>query len=411
MNKLLKFLLRIFYIFPVKRNRISFICYDAKQYCCSPKAISDYILEKYGNDYEHVWYYRDDVAKAAITNKSLKIYKWKSLRCIIKLMTSKYIVTNISVPAAIPYRKSQIKLNTWHGAAFKHYHSSGVIYEVVFKSKKIADVKQAKEKERKKSKPLTSNVPSSYDLCEYFIVENEISAQVTQDRNGFNFHNTLVKIGMPRNDCIIKADDEIKRKIKAQICAIYGIKEDSKILLYAPTFRDNCETDFCNLDFVALQKALSDKFGGEWVICVRKHHLLKGLKKELWKGETVDFSDYPDMQSLLIVADILITDYSSCMWDFSLAPKAKPCFIYASDIERYVNSDRGEFYYPIDKLPFPLSVDNESLLKNIAGFNETQYAEKIKEYHTNSGRFNYDGRATEKAVELLFSHNDKNKNK
>lgn len=402
-KRIVKAMLRIFYIFPVKRKRISFICYDAKQYSCSPKAIAEYILKKYGNKYELIWYYRNKQAKALIPKEGFKICKWKTLRSVVKLMTSKYIVTNISVPTVIPYRKSQIKLNTWHGAAFKNYHSSGIIYDVVFKSKKIEDAAQnAEDKNTSAVPPMPASV---YDLSEYFVVENDISARVTQDINGFNFHNTLLKIGMPRNDMIIKADGAERQALKDGICERYGLDKDSKILLYAPTFRDNCETDFCKLDFALLQKSLVEKFGGQWVICVRKHHLLKDLQGELWDEKPTDFSDYPDMQDLLVIADAMITDYSSCMWDFSLSPTPKPCFIYASDIERYVNADRGQFYYPIDELPFPLSESTEELVNNIKSFNQTEYEEKVKEYHTKSGRYNFEGNATEKVVDLLLNNN------
>jgi CDP-glycerol glycerophosphotransferase len=92
-------------------------------------------------------------------------------------------------------------------------------------------------------------------------------------------------------------------------------------------------------------------------------------------------TDYPDMQDLLQCADVLLTDYSSCMWDFSLMHK--PCFLYARDIAEY----RGErdFYTPIESWPFPLASDNDALERVIAEFDETAYGAAVDRHHAELG--------------------------
>ena len=92
-------------------------------------------------------------------------------------------------------------------------------------------------------------------------------------------------------------------------------------------------------------------------------------------------TDYPDMQDLLQCADVLLTDYSSCMWDFSLMKK--PCFLYARDIAEY----RGErdFYTPIDSWPFPLAADNGELAAVISDFDEAAYRSAVDRHHRELG--------------------------
>ena len=92
-------------------------------------------------------------------------------------------------------------------------------------------------------------------------------------------------------------------------------------------------------------------------------------------------TDYPDMQDLLKCADVLLTDYSSCMWDFSLMHK--PCFLYARDISEY----RGErdFYTPIEDWPFPLASNNDELAQVIADFDEDAYHAAVDRHHEELG--------------------------
>ena len=110
----------------------------------------------------------------------------------------------------------------------------------------------------------------------------------------------------------------------------------------------------------------------------------------------VDVSDYPDMQELLCAADILITDYSSSMWDYSFT--YKPCFIYANDLDQY--KIERDFHTPVNEWPFTIAISNEELAENILEFDQDKYIEKIKKHHHDLGSFE-DGHATEKVAKLI----------
>jgi CDP-glycerol glycerophosphotransferase len=105
------------------------------------------------------------------------------------------------------------------------------------------------------------------------------------------------------------------------------------------------------------------------------------------------------MQELLCAADVLITDYSSCMWDFSLT--FRPCFIFAPDIKKY-RDNRG-FYTPIEEWPFPVAETNEQLAYNILNFNEEKYRNDVKQHHVNLGSFEK-GTATKQFCQILFGN-------
>ena len=109
-----------------------------------------------------------------------------------------------------------------------------------------------------------------------------------------------------------------------------------------------------------------------------------------------DVTNYPDMQELLCAADILITDYSSCMWDFSLM--YKPCFIYATDIEQY--TQERDFYTPMSEWPFPIATNTDELINNILNFNQEEYVQKVKQHHKALGSFE-DGHASERILKIL----------
>lgn len=346
-------------ILPVKKKRISFICYNCTQYSCNPKYISEYIHENYDGVYELNWFYTDDHVRNRLPDY-VKKSKKNSLQYFVSLMTSEFIISNVTLPRIVPFRAEQKKINTWHGTAFKGDHNKH---------------------------------GNDYNRFDYFLAENELTAKVLKREDSFNYTGEIVKIGMPRNDFLIRENESIKMSIKRQL----GIQEDEKIILYAPTFRESVSNAPFNIQFDRLISQLSMKFGGTWKVLFRYHHMQKG-KIDL--AGSVDVTSYPDMQQLLLVSDILITDYSSTMWDFSLMNK--PVFLYAEDIDRYIQNERGEFYWPLEKLPFYIAKNNDELADAVKNFDQSDYIQKITQYHKDWGRYNYAGNATEIFVKKLI---------
>ena len=114
------------------------------------------------------------------------------------------------------------------------------------------------------------------------------------------------------------------------------------------------------------------------------------------KFTVINASFYPDMQELLYASNIVISDYSSLMFDFALT--GKPCFQFAADIDEY-KTDRN-FYFQIDSLPFALSTNNNQLERNILEFDQIQYIEKINTFFDHCG-LNCEGKSSEKCVGII----------
>lgn len=352
-------LLHVFWCLPIKQRRIVFICYNCTQYSCNPKYISEYLHIHYPDLYELIWFYTTNDIRDEIPEYVAK-YKKNSLKYFISLMTADVVISNVTLPRVVPFRKKQCKINTWHGTAFKGD-----------KNKHGND----------------------YNRFDYFLAENLLTCNVFNRKDSFNYKGKIEKIGMPRNDILIRGDIDIKKAIYDEL----GIPYTDKLILYAPTFRESEGTECFDIDLGALIKTLSLKDSSNWRVLFRYHHM---QENKVYIEGGIDVTSYPDMQRLLIAADILITDYSSTMWDFSLT--GKQVILYATDIDRYINEERGEFYYPIEKLPFPIARNNTELQNIGLLFDKKTYDKEVARYHRELGRFNYQGDATQKFVKKFL---------
>ena len=139
-----------------------------------------------------------------------------------------------------------------------------------------------------------------------------------------------------------------------------------------------------SIDMERCVAALRKRFGGEWGALIRLHPLLGEKGYRLLDGDkslsfpAADMTGYPDMADLLAVADVLVTDYSSSMFDFMLT--RRPCFLYASDIDAYEGDSRRGVYYSVRDLFFPLGEDNDAFVAAIEGFDTGKYAKGLEDY-------------------------------
>ena len=211
-------------------------------------------------------------------------------------------------------------------------------------------------------------------------------------RRALWYNGEIMEKGYPRNDIYFKASisDIVETKKKL------GIDHKKRIVIYAPTFRDNGEMSCYGLDGDTLLQRLKEKTGESWCLLVRSHPNLFGKALPFaYTDDIIDVTRYADAQQLFLIADLLITDYSSIMIDFLLMKK--PVLLFATDESSYIQQRgiRPEYY----QLPFPHSKDNEELLENL---------QKLDMKHPYSDDFmlNYgskdDGHAAEYVVERIL---------
>lgn len=206
------------------------------------------------------------------------------------------------------------------------------------------------------------------------------------------FHSCgkIFETGLPRNDIFFNpTHSDIKKNLR--------IPTKSKVLLYAPTCRENRKVnDFCHIDFNLVIKTLNKKFGGSWVILYRKHYLSTLSLNNL--DNFYDVSSVHDIQEIMNIADIVMTDYSSCIYDFVLSKR--PGFIYAEDREEY-EAGRG-LYYSLSKTPFPIAQNQEELIKNIEDFDPVLYSQRVQRFLESKG-VKEDGHASERMAKIITS--------
>ena len=362
--------LRVFCVFPIQKNKIIFVPSNGHYYC-NLKYIYQRIKEE-KKDWNCIWASRrkrDDTYP-----EGTKYVSIHSVSFLYQYMTASVVLFNDVLPSWLCKRNGQIIIDTWHGGGA--YKKCDAVY-----------LRNPNRWQKKRLYRTIDKIDYLISSCEKF---DKIFPKDTGIQNGY------LPIGMPRNDIFFS--EEKMREAAERVRGCYGVSADCGIVMYAPTFRDDGMMP--DLDTEKLLAALETRFHKKFVLFVRSHpHVAKDIFEGSgdWK-RIFDVSAYADMQELLCVADVLITDYSSSVWDFSFT--GKPCFLYATDLEHYLTE--RNFYTPIREWPFPLAETNAELAENILHFNDEMYAQDVREHHERLGSYET-GRASEAMCNLLES--------
>lgn len=358
-------------------NRITFGTFQ-ESYADNCKYIAEKIAER-GLDYELIFIVNEDVyayKDAFEIPAHVRLVQRDTMEMYYALATSKFWIDNalMCIWKRIPKKKEQIYLNTWHG-------SLGI--------KKL------------KGTDMWKQIAKNGDrMIDYFLTDSVFDEQVFSQSFWPNVKH--MKVGHPRNDIFF--DQNKIKELRKKVYDYYKIPPHVKTVLYAPTFRDN-KKDISAIDvnFQKLTEALTERFGGEWMVINRLHfHNAINLKTKGKFQNTkgiINASQYPDMQELLAAADVGITDYSSWIFDYLFT--GRPAFIYAADIEKYRN-DRG-FYYSLDETPFLIASTNEMLGENIRSFDSQVFHEKVEEFLKNKGCYEA-GKACDQVVDFIINN-------
>lgn len=280
--------------------------------------------------------------------------------------------------------KKQFIFNTWHG-------SLGI--------KTLNDEKYAADTEYRKKMKKIRGTMNHFLNCMISNCEWESNIY----RKDLHFIGDIKVLGHPRDDIFFlpqKKNEEIRKKVFTKL----KIPANSKLILVAPTFRNNDKEHkianevLSKYDFKEIEQSFEKMFGCKCVITIRLHPERKKEKIYL-PNWLADATSYPDVQELLVAADAMITDYSSCIFDFLFTKK--PGFIFAPDRKHYEMT--RELYFPLEESPFPVAEDNETLCKNIINFDNNLYQKRVEEF-LKSRNVVDDGHASERVVELIKEH-------
>lgn len=350
-------------ILPIKKNRILFTGLTgghAYDYSCNPQYIYEYMKQNFPGQFEYVWVVSDKRKYAFLKEEGVKLVKHFTVSSFPMLLTAKVVVTNGSYAPWFPFRKGQYVINTWHGGgAYKRVEN---------------DRPDANWATRKRAEFCAGNIDLFLASCR--VQEEEMI------RGTYAYKGEVLRAGTPRNDKLVRGEiQEMAERVRKH----YNIPDHGRIVLYAPTYRNTgllVEMDSdCLLKSLAqipmLNNQAEPKKKTEWFFFSRYHRYQSADMNIHVTGENViDVMDYPDMQELLAAADILVTDYSSCVWDYSFLKR--PCFLYVPDKEEYTT--KNGFYVDLDEWPFEQARNMEELVKIIAAYDKEQADKRIEEH-------------------------------
>ena len=376
-QKCLRFVVRVLSpLFRTREDEVIFVAVKRRGYADNLKYVCDDLVATKKLRLTWATEYPDTCGE--IKEKGITIVKLPSFSYIFAQLRSKVVIYNDAIPPYMPKKRGQIYINTWHGGInFKH-----IGYDYLFDQSKLSLKKFA----------LGNPQPDFFLSGSRFFTENTAeSFRFSQD--------VFLPWGLPRNDVLFQRErhEEIAKKVRAR----YGIPDEKRIALFAPTFRVAFESDLHEMDPVSLREALSQRFGKEWVVMYRGHYFVKN--DDLSTQDILDCTLYPDSQELLIAADVLLSDYSSMMWDMSML--RRPVFVYAPDVENYEKNERA-FAYPMEKWPYPIAFSNEELYRNILDFSDDAYQKKLDAFFTEAGSYERPD-TCKKVTELVLSYNNK----
>lgn len=359
----------IFNFFGIKKGKIVLSNFEGRGYGCNPKYITEELLRR-NIKCQIVWLTNADEREFPL---GVRTVKWGGLKALYEWSTANIIITNVRMGGyfcrGFKKKQEQVYIQTWHG-------SMGI-------KKMEADCgnlsKRYLFKSRLDSKQIDYLISNSGWLTHCY-------------RSSFFYDGKILEIGSPRNDLFFKKtlNNNIK-SIKNKL----GLNPGAKILLYAPTFRDNAKCLSLSLDFSGVKNVLQKRFGGEWIICVRAHpnaHLEVDCNPDIR-----NLTEYSDPQELLAIADCLITDYSSSAFDYVLT--GRPVFLYVPDYREYLES-RG-LYYSLSETPFGVAESNAELIECIRSFDNKDYQTKINGFLDAKKSYD-DGHAAQKIVDLII---------
>ncbi len=323
-------------LIPASENIIIFESFLGRNYSDSPKAIYEELL-KTNADLKCVWALENtDIDEKMIPGNSILV-KRLSPKYFYYLARAKFIVSNSRITRKFEKKEDQVYIQTWHGTPLKKLVLDMDNVTLPGTNKQNYYINFLKEAQR----------------WDYLISANEYSTE--KFKSAFSQEN-IIEIGYPRNDILVNhtsADIEHSREK-------LGLFPEDKVLLYAPTFRDNSSdtpgeyNQQIKLDLEQLAIKCP-----EWKILLRTHYLVTE-ELEIKTPNVIDVSTYDDVNDLYLASDAIMTDYSSVFFDFAILNR--PMIFFAYDIKEYEGELRG-FYLDYHTLPGDKIEDTDDLIE------------------------------------------------
>lgn len=365
---------------------IVFDAFMGKKYADSPKEMFEYMLkDKEYADYKFVWILGGSVRKFwwMMINPRIKLVPYGSKEYFRVYAKAKYWVTNSRLQLLKKSHPDQVYIQCWHGTPLKRLG-----FDVV---------RRGIEGSKYTGEQISKQYADEAKKLDYFISPSRYASECFTSAfalDKYEKKSAIVEEGYPRNDPLINHTDKQIANLRKK----YDIPSGKKVLLYAPTWRDDSREGGRYVyrsvtDFDYLRKNLSD----EWVILFRPHYFIaNAFNFSKYKGFIYDASEVEDVNELYIISDVLMTDYSSVFFDYSNLKR--PMIFYMYDLEHYAKDLRG-FYIDLKELPGDIVKKEDEIigiLNNLDGYSNKHQ----KLYDAFNSKFNYldDGNVAKRVV-------------
>ncbi|MEU4829781.1 bifunctional glycosyltransferase family 2 protein/CDP-glycerol:glycerophosphate glycerophosphotransferase [Streptosporangium sp. NPDC023615] len=361
------------------RPAVLFDSFGGRQFSDSPRAIYEELRGR-GADLEFMWLVRDGQVEVPEGVVPVRRYGREFYDALARC---RYVVTNSDLPAWFERRPGQTVVQTWRGTPLKR---------VGFDVEKVPFARPDHHERLARTVAQWSHLISPGPWCSSIL------------DSALRFQGEILEIGSPRDDLLIRGGAEAVAERAARVRARLGLPEGRKVVLYTPTWRDDkfYSRGRYRLDLHLDLQRMADELGGEYVFLLRKHPTVTDRVPRTGTDLVRDVSVYPDVQELYLVADMLVTDYSSAMFDFAVT--GRPLLFYTYDLERYRDEVRG-FYFDFEaEAPGPLLRTTDELIAAVRDAGDT-HVEYRRAYEAFTARFCplEDGHAAARAVDRLFA--------
>lgn len=371
---------------------VLFEAYVGSGYTCSPKALYESMLEdpRFA-DFRFVWAFKDPEAYADVPalERATRVL-WGSRAHDDAYARSRYWITNCAVPAHVAPRTGQIYLQTWHGSPLKRFGCDSTPVSTTGKAvtRRALDERAARWR-------------LSGSRFTHFLSQSPFASEKLASAFGMDTataQRVMIEEGYPRNDFLRSFTPSDLESIRTRL----GLPTDKKLVLYAPTWRDDQRTPGLGytlelgVDFEELRREL----GEEYVILFRAHFMIAdSFDFDRYGGFVRDVSRVDDVNELYVVSDMLVTDYSSVFFDYSNLERPVVFFMY--DLEHYAEVLRG-FYLDLDELPGPIVRSGGELVSAIRAAEATgPDARRLSRFHEKYAPWD-DGGASRRVIDRVF---------
>ncbi len=342
-------------------NKIA-IATNTFTYTCNPKYIYEEIIRRRLN-YQIIWLVNRKNLKKFDYPDNIRLIPLNTVKGLREVYSSKVWIDNgIVFSDYFDKKEGQIHLQTMHG-------SLGI--------KRLDNAVLCRNARGKSGQRVVQRESNETD---YVITNSQFEEDVFH--SVFWKNTDMVRLGHARTDVLFSTDPVRIGQIREELYHRYGIPVHKKLVLYAPTHRTGLTIEDLSIDYEDMALALQKKFGGEFAVMIRMHKRTKNIvldneeTEESKEQVLYDVTNYPDIQELMLVTTVGITDYSSWIYDYVLT--RRPGFIFATDLERY-NTNTG-LYYPLEETPFPVCKSHEELIKNIENFDNDRFLTRVEEF-------------------------------